>query len=177
MEKIAEAVEVINQSFNEANRKRDNASYSKLSVMLSEFEDGLREFIQQSTKDKIQLVIKKLQSGQNLNEDDLSVARLWLVGDAEYYANVESDVSQWSTELNRLVTKINELKQSKLDVHNASTLRAILLDAMRTAASISFFLQQKERVEKFTSTIRELDDEERTMMTQILVSKLKSEKY
>jgi hypothetical protein len=177
MDKISQAIDVINQSFAESATKQDNGSFSKLSILLSEFEDGLREFVQESTKDQIQKVIQKLNIGQALAPEDLATVRLWIVGDAEYYANVENDFNKWNDELKRLIQEINKLKNAKLDIKSASTLRALLTDAMRTAGSISFFLQQKERVERFTSSVNELDADERLMLTQILLSKFKSGQY
>jgi len=177
MDKISDAINVINQCFSEATQKQDNGSFSRLSIMLSELDDGLRELIQDATKEQIQKVIQKLNIGQALSPEDMDVARLWIVGDAEYYAAVENDFSRWNDELKVLMQKINELKNVDGDVKATSTLRALVLDAVRMIGSIAFFLQQKERVEKFASTVKELDVDDRLMLTQILLSKFKSDEY
>ena len=177
MSKIQEAVDTINQSFNEAAAKQDGGSFNKLSMMLSEFDAGLREYIQEATKNDILKIIEKMHSNHDLSSQDLSFIRTWIIGDAESYANEENNVEDWNAELKKLVQRINEFKNTDLSVSGASSLRALLLDAMRTAGNIAFFLQQKERVAKFTSSVGELDGDERLLLTQILVSKLKSDEY
>lgn len=167
----------VKQDYQSTVEKQNEQAFNELALTLDRFEVTLREHIQRKTKDSILEIIKKINDGQELSKEDFDQLRLWIVGDAEYYTLLENSYQDWLNELNRLVTEINKLENKNPDVESASKLRAIVRDASRTIADIFYYIQQKERLEKFRSASQNLSGEDRTFLVKILEQKIKSPEF
>ena len=170
-------LDMLNSGFKEASQKYDHASLSKFSLLLVDLENYMREYIQTASAPQIMKIVEKLNKGENLSIKDLDLIQYWLVGDAEYYAKLENNLQDWTDEIKRLVDEMNKFEGAKIELEEASRIRALLVDAMRTAGNISFYFQQKERLEKFRDSVKDLDQEERLLLIKLLVSKLGSDDY
>ena len=170
-------LDMLNSGFKEASQKYDHASLSKFSLLLVDLENYMREYIQTASAPQIMKIVEKLNKGENLSIKDLDLIQYWLVGDAEYYAKLENNFDDWMSEIKRLVGEISSFVGKDITVEDAVHIRALLMDAMRTAGDVAFYLQQKERLEKFEESVKELDPDERMLLIKLLVSKLGSDDY
>lgn len=177
MSDIKELSTRINRSFNDAEKAKDAASYQRVAAIFSELEVQLREYIQDITKDEINKIIQKLETGKEITKEELKFIKLWIVGDAEYYVKLENNFNDWLSELKRIVNEINKINDSKLDFETASHLRAILEDGKRVIYDIAFFLEKKERIANFEESTLELDKEERDLLVKLLSKKLTSKEF
>ena len=171
------AMDALIQEFGNAFKKEDHSSYSKLSIIASDMEQLLREHVQDETLSEITKIIRKLSSGDELSPQEVAFVRLWLVSDAESYLRHENNYRDWLQEIGRLYHEILGFKNINLDVERSLQVRSLLLDLMRTLGSINFFLQQKERVVRFEESIKQLDDDERRLIIDLLKSKMKSDRF
>lgn len=167
----------VNQEFDSALKKNTGEGFIRLSTALGDAESELRELVQEQTGDKIKKIINKLESGQQINKDDLSLIELWMVGDAHHYSQLENNFQDWTSELKRIQSEINRADGKTFDVLTSMRLRALIYDATRVLADMAYFLQQKERVEKFVDATQEIDNEERDTLIRLLEQKLKSDQY
>jgi hypothetical protein len=174
---IKDQIQSINADYQTALKANDNASYSKLSINIADTEAGVREYIQDITKKEMALIVNKLRRGEALNKFETDYIRLWLVSDAESYIAEENDLDNWKNESKRLVEEIAKFQKPGLNFAEAAQLRALLLDLMRNTSDINFYLQQKERVEKFNESIKDIDAEERELLIGLLSSKMRSSDY
>jgi len=167
----------INSQYDEAVKSEDSKSYANLSYVFRDLNTQLREYIQKITKNEIVQIVKKLKSGRNITKDELRFIKLWIVGDADYYAKMENNFHDWSEELKRLIKAINELNTAEPDFVTASRLRGVLTDGARVLGDIAFFFEQKDRIKKFEEACSELDSEERELLISLLEKKMASADY
>ncbi|MCK5082339.1 MAG: hypothetical protein KAR31_05485, partial [Candidatus Omnitrophica bacterium] len=139
-----------------------------------EFEEAVREHIQEVTKNEILEIIKKLKEAVPLNEQEINYIKLWICGDADYYVKLENNYNDWTEELKRLMEEIKQEDVQQPDFNAASKLRARLLDGIRVIGDIVFFLKQKDRVKNFTESTEEIDPEESALLVRLLEGKIAS---
>jgi hypothetical protein len=146
----------------------------KLSLTLQDFENVLREHIQEITMSQVSGVIGKLRARTPLTVEDKDFLRLWLVGDADRYIALENNFQEWSVELTRLMGEFQRTDIATTDFTTMANLKAQSLDAIRVLGDILFFLGQKERIDNFVESTKEIDPEETQILIQILEGKIRS---
>jgi len=99
-------------------------------------------------------LVQKLRKAQPLTPEELNTLQLLVVGDAKYYLKYETDFDHWKSELKRVVAEISKLQATDLDVEGLMHLRALCREANRFLPDISFYLEQKERSQKFEEATR-----------------------
>jgi hypothetical protein len=149
---------------------------NKITAPLVAVENELREQIQSDTSTQIETIIKKLESNSEIDDADLRLIRLWIVGDAESYIERENDYKGWLSELNRLYSVIESIKSEELDLENMYKLSGTVRDAVRVIGDIIFFKQQQERVEKFENASKDLNLKNKITLANILTKKLQSDR-
>jgi len=174
MADFKEAFEKLNADYNSLNEGYTTGNCWRLSTTMQELEGALREYVQEITKDEILQIITKLKSKEQLDENEVEYLKLWIAGDADYYVQTENNFNDWVTEFNRLIKEINKFHDNKLSFSEASNLRAMLLDGIRVAGDILFFLKQKDRINNFTESTKDIDPEERDLLIRLLEGKIRS---
>jgi hypothetical protein len=149
--------------------------YNKITAPLIALEDHLREQMQAETSGQISIIINKLESDEGIADSDLMLVRLWLIGDAASYVEMENDFQGWLQELNRQFGVIEQLKGQKLSLENMYKLSGTARDAIRVIGDIIFFKQQQERINKFDNASKSLNSENKLTVAKILKQKLESD--
>ena len=149
--------------------------FNKVTAPLVALGDYLREQMQAETSEKISKIINNLKSDEEIPESDLMLIRLWIVGDAASYVQMENDYQEWLEELNRLFGVIEELKLQDLSLENMYKLQGTARDAIRVIGDIVFFKQQQERINKFENASKNLNSGNKLVLAKILKQKLESE--
>jgi hypothetical protein len=149
--------------------------FNKVTAPLVSLGDYLREQMQAETSEKISMIINNLKSDGEITESDLMLIRLWIVGDAASYVQMENDYQKWLEELNRLFGVIAELKGQELSLENMYKLQGTARDAIRVIGDIVFFKQQQERINKFENASKNLNPANKLALAKILNQKLESE--
>jgi len=162
-------------------------NYGALGDQVEELEGQAREAFQ-SRMDFASL-LPKLKSGKPLTPADLKTLELLIVGDAEYFLKYETEFNHWKTEIQQLVGEISKLQsgvqskaQSKvqsndLDVDALMHLRALCDEVRRILPAIVYYLDQKERANKFQQAMQgPIDAEASRVLAEIVEQMLVSDK-
>lgn len=149
--------------------------FSGFEKYVNEVEVFVRETQQAMWADEAKQAIKRLEKGSPLTEADKDVIRTFLVSDAEHYLAVENNYGDWINELKRLVNDL-QLRSRTADRHTIGEMRGVLKDAIRLVPDIRNYLEEQQRVEKFTTALQSLDQPSRDMLANLLRDQLKSEK-
>ena len=162
-------------------------NYGALGDQLEELEGQAREAFQ-SRMDFASL-LPKLKSGKPLTPADLKTLELLIVGDAEYFLKYETEFNHWKTDIQQLVAEISKLQsgvqskaQSKaqsndLDVDALMHLRALCDEVRRILPAVVYYLDQKERANKFQqATQGPIDAEASRVLAEIVEQMLVSDK-
>ena len=174
-EQIIEMLNEVISSKQTVDESTEEGYYNKITEHLVSLEDHLREQMQAETSQQISMIINMLESDEDITDSDLMIVRLWLVGDAASYVQMENDYQGWLQELNRLFGVIEQLKGQKLSLENLYKLSGNARDAIRVMADIVFFKQQQERINKFDNTSQNLNSENKLVVAKILKQKLESD--
>ncbi|MCK5581042.1 MAG: hypothetical protein KAJ18_07185 [Candidatus Omnitrophica bacterium] len=174
MAEFDQIITKLREDYTSATQSGSGNAYSKLSTIFEELDIYLRERIQEMTQEDIKGIIEKLEKGEQLSLEDKEQVRLWIVGDAEYYTQMENNFGDWQDELKRLIGEIERYQGESLDPIKASKLRALFRDGARVISDIFYYVEQKERVEKFMESTAEIDEEERAILIRLLEQKIAS---
>lgn len=157
------------------NLKTDEGSLNALSAALASLDDELREQIQAVTATQVTPLIDKLRADGPIGPADLELIRLWLIGDAEYYVQMEKNFPAWVSELDRLIGVLRQLREESMTPSSMSRMEATVRDALRVASDIAFYRQQEERIRSFQNATKSLSREDKQALAEILKQKLHSE--
>jgi len=162
-------------------------SYGALGDQVEELEGQAREAFQ--SRVDFSSLLPKLKSGKPLTPVDLKTLELLIVGDAEYFLKYETEFDHWKTEIQQLVGEISKLQsgiqskaQSKaqsndLDVDALMHLRALCDEVRRILPAVVYYLDQKERANKFQQAMQgPIDAEASRVLAEIVEQMLVSDK-
>lgn len=172
--KIEEKLNEVLSSKNEFDELTQRGDLNKITAPLVALEDQLREQIQFDTSSQIETLIQKLKTDSEIDDTDLELIRLWIVGDAQGYVEMENNYKEWLSELNRLFSVIEGMKAEKLTLKNMYNLSGTVRDAVRVIGDIVFFKQQQDRLEKFENVSKNLNSKNKKILADILQRKLES---
>jgi hypothetical protein len=127
--------------------------FSRVGAALVTAREDVREALQALTAEDINKILNKLDKQELLTPHEKNLVGLWIVGDAEGYTKMEDDFQEWQEEFRRLSGVLESYTGQSLAPQNLVEAYGVLEDAIRVAADISFFLEKKERVERFNAAI------------------------
>jgi len=148
--------------------------FSQAGMALVKARNQIREALQEQTAAAMKPIIQKLEKHQPLNPEEKELVRLWIVGDAASYTAKENDYGEWLKEFSRLGQDIGDGAAVPLSIPEMFGLYGSLEDAVRLAADLQFFLEEKERAARFDQAIQNLSASDAEMLAGILEEKLAS---
>ena len=153
-------------------------AFQKAGSALSEAKNIVREEAQKRTLAEIKEIIDKLQSNKRPSTEEVALIKAWIVGDAIGYSKMENNFQDWLSEYERLRKSLASYENTDCSSEELFNLHGILEDAIRVSYDIAYFLEKKERINKFESAIGDgLDENERDFLVKILIGKLQSPDY
>ena len=160
--RIKEALDLSAQCF-EAEKSE---GYEVLSEKLEELEAAARVTFQ--AHEDYKSLLTKLDKGTPLSPDELNTLKLLIVGDADYYLKYDEDFDRSKSELKTILDEIRGLQSAELDVDGLMHLRVLCREAASVLIPTSYYLEQKERVQKFQEATRDpIDRESGKMLAHI----------
>ena len=174
-EQIIEKLNEVISNKKNVDDSTEEGYYNKVTAPLVALENHLREQMQAETSQQISIIINNLESDDHITDSDLMLIRLWLVGDAASYVQMENDYQGWLQELNRLFGVVEQQKGQELSLENMYKLSGTARDAIRVMGDIIFFKQQQERISKFDGASKNLNSENKLIVAKILKQKLESD--
>lgn len=177
MADFTQAIRKLTTDVKQAMEEQSASAYERVDAIIQELDVVLRESMQKSTANEMKRIIQVLRAGKEVGPQDKDLIRLWVIGDAESYAQMENSAEEWRSELVQVMSNIDTFAGKDLDAKGIVRLRALLQDANQTLSDIFYFTEQKERVGRFVDSVREIDAEERELLANILEQKLKLEQF
>lgn len=159
------------------NKDTEQGVFNKITAPLVALENDLRELMQSETSEEISAIIGKLESNATITDADMELIRLWVVGDAKSYVQMENDSLGWLDELNRLFLVLKDLQDKQLTLENMGKISGTTRDAIRVIGDIIYFKQQEERIANFENASKDLDSDNKLIIANILKQKLASDQF
>ena len=175
VEQITEKMSKIISNKQTIDKNTEEGYFNKVTTQLVSLGDYLREQTQAETSEKISTIINKLKSNEEITDSDLMLIRLWIVGDAASYVQMENNYQDWLVELNRLFGVIEDLKLKDLSLENIYKLQGTVRDAIRVIGDIVFFKQQQDRISRYENASKNLNSENKLVIAKILKKQLESD--
>lgn len=147
----------------------------RMGAVLTTAKNQIREMIQDLTGPQMEAIVKKLEKGAPLTQEEKDYVRSWIIGDAESYTRVENHLQTWLQEFKALQSAVISYEGKEVSVQDLLNLHAVLEDAVRVAANLEGFLEKKERMERFERTIQNIEQEDTQFIVGILRGQLQSE--
>ena len=170
----------IAQTMENARTNMLDAAFQQAGTVLNQNKNIIREEIQKTTSEDIKMIISKLSANKELTCEDLDMIELWIIGDAESYTRMENNIQDWLEEYKRLENIIKDYEGKECTISDLVKLHGIMEDAIRVCYDIAYFLENKQRIERFESSVRKatnLGKEAREFLISILSEKLGSSDY
>jgi hypothetical protein len=154
-------------------------NYGLLGDQVGNLESQTREVFQ--SKMNFGSLLPKLKAGKSLTPADLKTLELLIVGDAESFLKYETEFDHWKSEIKRVIGEISKLQfglQPKdLDVEGLMHLRALCAEVRRVLPAVVYYIDQKERTNKFQEATRgSIDAEGYRVLAEIVEQMLSSDK-
>lgn len=164
----------ISQTLQSAEKENSPDSFTLASTELVKMKNRLRERFQELTAAPIREVIGKLENFQPLSAAEKDYVRTWMVGDADSYTRMENNFKDWTVEFGRLIGVLRGYEAKEETVPNLLNAHGVVTDAMRVAADISLYLEEKARVERFAKAMENLSQSDAELVARLLRAKLES---
>lgn len=148
-------------------------AFVTLEQQLSRFDSELRELHQEMLGDRARTALANLRNSKPLTEQDQQTLRELVVGDADSYLKMENNLQDWLNEVNRLQEEMERLAGSA-DERALHQLRGVVRDATRLVPTIRSYMEERDRVERFTRAMINLDDANRTLLIQVVAEMMSS---
>lgn len=167
----------ISEDFRGVTESGDGEAYLRLAGTLEKMESELCGYALKLVLDEMKAVLKKLKNFETLSDEDLIKLKLWIIGDAEYYIKKEHNIEEWNANLKRLIGEIKESWTDHPDAERLLKLKSLAREALGAVADVSFYIKQKESVEKFNAAIKEIGESERVVLVSLLEQKISASRF
>lgn len=150
-------------------------SYDELGARV----DTLERQAHQAVKSQLDIasLLPKLKESRPLGPSELKTLELLIVGDAEYFLKYEADLDRWKGEVSQLMAEVAKLQSLRLDVDGLMHLRALCQELRRVLPDIVYYLDQKERVNKFhEATNGSIDTEGYRVLAEMVTAIISSDR-
>lgn len=162
-------------------RSLDGDALQTASLPLTDLRNELREVIQEKLREPTKDIMKKLKRDKDLSPGDLHLIEKWIVGDAEYYTEMENNFNEWVEECKRLRTSLEYYTSSSLekDEVNLFKLNALITDLKFTLDDVIRYVEAKERIRRFRESIGTgtLDRETKKWLADMIKRQLASGEF
>ena len=150
-------------------------SYTLASAELVKVRNQARETLQALTAKDMRGIIAKIRHRNSLTESEKDFVTLWMVGDAESYIRQENNYQDWLTEFQRLSGLLKDYEGQRESIKGLASVQGLITDALRVAADIMKYLEEKERYERFSDFIRNgFDQSDADLLVRLLTAELES---
>lgn len=158
-----------------ARRAETDNGFRQSCSALGDEKNRLREQIQMLTAPEIASIIKKLRHEEDITTADLEFVRLWVIGDAEGYLQMENNLQRWLEEYDAVKARLARHTAASNSVADLVNVMGLLEEAIRLGADIANLLEKKERVANFEQSTRDPASLNKAVLAALLSRKLESD--
>lgn len=166
--------EVLN-SMTTARLAMTDAAFRQAGGVINEQRNAARELMQMQTAPQIAAIISRLRAEEDIGSHEIDIVRAWVIGDADGYLRAENDFPHWLAEFERLQNILRDFVSRPLEVRELIEIQGVLEDAARVSLDIANYLEKRERVRNFESTIADPTKVNKPILAEVLSRKLESD--
>lgn len=148
---------------------------------LTALRNHVRESLQANLREPISDVIRKLKKDEAMSAEDLKTIEKWLVGDAQYYTEIENNFQDWKNECKRLSNILDKYSSSTYVEDEASMfkLNALLTDLEFTLHDVIRYVYSLNRVKNFreSASSAEISREDKKALAELIERQLYSDDF
>ena len=164
----------MSRAMKQAQADNSSESYGYVATQLVQSKNGIRQAIEQATAGVIAAIIGKLENNQPLTDAEKQTVKLWVVGDAEGYLQMENNFQDWLKEYRRLLDVIAAWEGKTGSVQELVEVHGVLEDAIKVADAVAHYLEDQERVVRCENALSNLNVEDNKFIAGMLKSMLAS---
>jgi hypothetical protein len=164
----------LSQTMQQAAADNRAETFSYVATELVKSKDQIRRAVEQATAGAVATIIVKLEANQPLTADEKQTVKLWVVGDAEGYLEMENNSKDWLAEYRRLQDAIGACEGKAGSVQELVKVHGLLEDAIKVADALAHYLDDKERVANCDRALNNLNAEDNQFLAGMLKSMLAS---
>ena len=168
-------IQGVTGAMSKARAKMSDAAFQDAAQVLNETLDVVREAMQKETAVLISDLIVKLKREERLSADDLKVARMWIVGDAESYTKTQQEFDYFLKRFAALETDLATYERRENSVNELIDAQGVVEEAIRTSYDIAKYLEQKERIANYEAAVKDPSKLNHKVLADLLDRKLRSE--
>lgn len=173
---ISDRVELLKNQLETSLRSLNSDQLESASLPLGDLRNILRETIQEKLRDPIESIVRKLKRDEELLPEDIQKIEKWLIGDAEYYTEIENNFNDWVEECKRLQNLLGLYTHSEIenDEIKLFKLNALITDLKFTLDDVKRYIEAKDRVKRFRESIAAgtLDKESKKWLADMISRQL-----
>lgn len=178
---ISERIKTLRDDLEKGLRSLDADLLETASVPLASLQNEIRETFQENLRKKAKDIISKLKWNKPLSPEDMQIIEKWVVGDAEYYTEIENNYNDWVEECKRLHHLLGLYTSSDTgdDEVRLLKLSALLTDLKYTLDDVIRYTAARDRVERFRQSMGsgELDKKTKKWLAGMIKEQLASSEY
>ena len=170
---LPDLIDNLNHAAGLALHNQSSDAFLTVERQLSELDVAVRELQQTMWAEEAKTALKHLQKNLPLTPQDEDVIRAFIVSDAERYLAHENNYEDWLEELQRLLDDMAK-RATQPDREAIADLRGVVKDAVRLVPDIRNYLDERNRVDRFEKSLKNLDQSSRDMLVRIMKEQLAS---
>jgi hypothetical protein len=153
-------------------------AYDKLYSEIFKLESMARETFQHQYRQDYQAVVKKLQDGDYLTEDDKQLLAELVIADAKSYVKHAKEFENWKDHIDRLLAELNQIRAQHVQTtDDLLHIQSICRDLRSVLPDITFYLRERERVQSYEQNdLQSLSPDMKKLLAEVIDAMMKSDK-
>ena len=178
---VADKIKMINDNLIRGLDGSDLESLEKVKDPLAALRNHVRESLQANLRESITDIIRKLKRDEPISVNDLQIIEKWLVGDAQYYTEIENNFQDWKKECKRLANILDSYSSAEQVEDEAKMFRlnALLTDLEFTLHDVIRYVYSLNRVKSFRERAGsgEISREDKRALAELMERQLYSSDF
>jgi len=178
---ISDKIKMINNNLERGLNGLDLEALEAVKDPLTALRNHVRESLQANLREPISDIIRKLKRDEPISVGDLKTIEKWLVGDAQYYTEIENNFQDWKNECKRLITILNNYGSPTHveDEVSMFKLNALLTDLEFTLHDVIRYVYSLNRVKSFrqSASSSDISKEDKRALAELIERQLYSKDF
>ena len=178
---LSERVKMVAENLEKSLITLNGDDLEKANIPLKELREHVRESIQETLAEQAKRIIELLRKDQPMLSSDMQMIEKWLIGDAEYYTQIENNFNDWIEECKRLRKTMQMYATDRLETDESSLLKlgALLTDLKFTLNDVIRYVEARDRKQMFRESLGHgaLDKEGKKRLADLIERQLYSYEF
>ncbi len=174
--RLSDSIQSTIDKIRQCREQETSENYEALDGLFRRLNIQAREAIHAALRREARQISDKLEKGRQLTLEEQETLATLIVGVARTYLDLETDYSAWKAKVERLAGEIEALEADNLNsAPELLRLQALCLQARNVLPNLTYYLRERERVERFeTSMQSRLDLQSSKFLAEVLREMLQS---